>query len=114
MNITNRIENILIAAAAAIIAIALTVAIMEMTSIAALKKENSRLITQADKQNAVIFELAKIEKYKIENRFDQVKAKDGQVVMSLDNKLSALSLDSIKPMTKPKVKKTFWQKLKFW
>lgn len=112
MNITNRIENIIIAIIAAVIAIALTVSIMEMTSIRALKNEISRQEMRIDKQNDVITELAKIEKYKIENRFDQVKAKDGQIIMSLDNTLSALQLDSVKQ--KPIVKKTFWQKIKFW
>lgn len=113
MNITNRIENILIAIIAAFIAIVLTVTIMEMTSIKTLKKEITRLDERNDKQAAQIVELAKIEKYKIENRFDQVKAKDGQVVLSLDNNLSALHLDSLK-QKKPPEKKNFWQKMKFW
>ena len=113
MNITNRIENIAIAIIVAIIAIMLTVTIMEMTSIKTLKKEIARLDERNDKQALQIIELAKIEKYKIENRFDQVKAKDGQIVLSLDNKLTALSLDSIKPQVRP-VKKTFFQKLKIW
>jgi len=116
MNFTNRIENIIIAVIAAIIAITLTVAIMEMTSIKTLKKEITRLDERNDKQALQIIELAKIEKYKIENRFDQVKAKDGQVVLSLDNKLSALSLDSIKrtKFEPTEQKKSFFQKLKFW
>lgn len=105
MNITNRIENILIAASAALIAGIIVFALM--------KAEVNMLNKRIDKQEKIIVELAKVEKYKIENRFDQVKAKDGQVVLSLDNKLSALSLDSIKPITNP-VKKTFWQRLRFW
>ena len=104
MNLTNRIENILIAAAAAIIA--------GMVVFAIMKGEVTMLNKRIDKQNEVIVKLAQIEKYKIENRFDQVKAKDGQIIMSLDNTLTALQLDSIKP--KPVVKKNFWQKLKFW
>ena len=105
MNITNRIENILIAAIAAIIAGLVVFAIM--------KGEVNMLNKRIDKQNEVIVQLAKIEKYKIENRFDQVKAKDGQIIMSLDNTLSALQLDSIQAK-KPIEKKTFWEKLKFW
>jgi DhnA family fructose-bisphosphate aldolase class Ia len=104
MNLTNRIENILIAAAAAIIAGLVVFAIM--------KGEVNMLNKRIDKQNEVIVKLAQIEKYKIENRFDQVKAKDGQIIMSLDNTLTALQLDSIKP--KPVEKKSFWKKLKFW
>jgi len=119
MNITNRIENIIIAVIVAAISIALTVGIMEMTSIKVLKKEIARQEVRNDKQNAVIFELAKIEKYKIENRFDKLKAKEGQIVLSLDNKLTTLKLDSIRqPVTEPGIaeeeKKGFWRKLKFW
>ena len=102
MNITNRIENILIAAAAALIAGLIVFALM--------KAEVNMLNKRIDKQNAVIVELAKVEKYKIENRFDQVKAKDGQIIMSLDNKLSSIKLDSIAKEGKP-AKKTFWQRL---
>ena len=87
--ITNRIENILIAAIAAIVAGLIVFTIM--------KGEVTLLNKRIDKQNEVIVQLAQIEKYKIENRFDQVKAKDGQIIMSLDNTLTALKLDSIKP-----------------
>ena len=116
MNITNRIENIVIA----IVAIVLTVIFLEIVRIQPLKKQISiqkvDFDKRIDKQNAIIVDLAKIEKYKIENRFDKLKAKDGQIVLQLDNKLTALSLDSIKaPVAKPaEAKKTFFQKLKFW
>lgn len=96
MSITNRIENIAIAVITAILVISLTVGIIQITSIRALKKEISRLDERNDKQNLVILELAKIEKYKIENKFEKMKAKDGQIVLQLDNKLSALQFDSIK------------------
>jgi len=113
---TNRIENIIIAVIAAIIAIALTVSIMEMTSIRTLKKEIARQEVRIDKQNDVITELAKIEKFKIENRFDKLKAKEGQIILQLDNKLEVMKLDSIKPLPAPaeEPKKTFFKKLKFW
>lgn len=117
MKLTNRIENIAIAIIAAIIAITLTVAIMEMTSIKTLKKEIVRLDDRNAVQQAQILELAKIEKYKIENKFDQVKAKDGQIVLSLDNELSAVSLDTLKqkpPQPDQKQKKGLLHKLKFW
>ena len=119
MNIISRFETIVIAVITAIIAIILTVWIMEVTSIATLKKEITRQDARTEKQNAVIFELAKIEKYKIENKFDQVKAKDGQIVLSLDNKLSTLQLDSIRhsatdPASALKGKTGFWSKFKFW
>jgi len=116
MNITNRIENIIIAIIASVIAITLTVSIMEMTSIRTLKKEISRQEVRIDKQNDVITELAKIEKYKIENRFDKLKAKEGQIILQLDNKLDVMNLDSIKPFqpNPGKPKQTFFEKLKFW
>lgn len=113
---TNRIENIIIATVAAIIAITLTVTILELTSIRTLKKEIARQETRIDKQNNVIVELAKIEKYKIENTFDKVKAKDGQIALSLDNTLNALELelDTVVQSSPEVEKKTFWRKLKFW
>lgn len=114
MSITNRIENILIATIAAVIAIAITVAIIEVTSIRTLKKEIIRLDERNDKQNAIIVELAKIEKYKIENKFEQIKAKDGQVVLSVDNKIEAIKLDTIPAPENYEKKKGLFRKLKFW
>lgn len=111
----NRIENIIIAAVSAIIAIALTVTIIQVTSIRTLKKEIARQAQRIENQDAVIVELAKIEKYKIENTFDKVKAKDGQIALQLDNKLEALKLDTIiKEEPAVEKKKGFWRNLKFW
>ncbi|MBA4411143.1 MAG: hypothetical protein C0397_17210 [Odoribacter sp.] len=111
MNLTNRIENIAIAVITALLAISLTVGIIQITSIRALKKEISRLDERNDKQNVVILELAKIEKYKIENKFEKLKAKDGQIVLQLDNKLTALQLDSVQsPMAEPvEAKRSLWK-----
>ncbi len=113
MNITNRIENIAIAVITAILAISLTVGIIQITSIRALKKEIIRLDERNDKQNLVILQLAKIEKYKIENKFEKLKAKDGQIVLQLDNKLTALQLDSVKvPMLENfPDKRSLWKRI---
>lgn len=49
-----------------------------------------------DKQMAIMVELAKIEKYKIENDFEKMRTKKGgQIVIDLENTLNALELDSI-------------------
>ena len=107
MNITNRIENIIIA----VIAIAITVAFLEFTSIATLKSVNARLERRIEKQDAVIVELAKIEKYKIENRFEKMKPKNGQIILELDNKLQAMKLDSIEPIIPVSREKGFFERL---
>lgn len=83
---TNRIENLLIASVSAILAILATVLIIQATAIGPLQR-------QVEKQNEVIIELAKIEKYRysIENDFGKIKAQDSQILLSLDNKLDALN-----------------------
>jgi hypothetical protein len=84
--------------------------IVNQTSIAPLER-------QIEKQNEVIIELAKIEKYKyeIKNDFEKMKPKEGQIIVQLDNKLSALQVtsDSMKVDT-VKEKARFWDRVKFW
>ncbi len=84
---TNRIENILIATLTAVVAIIATVLIIQATSIKPLQ-------AQIQKQNEVIVELAKIEKYRYEisNEFGKMKPKDAQIILDLDNKLDALTI----------------------
>lgn len=83
----NRIENTIIAVGSAVIAIIATILIIQSTSIRPLQR-------QIEKQNEVIIELAKIEKYRYEisNEFGKMKPKDSQLIISLDNKLEALTL----------------------
>lgn len=110
MALSNRIENAVIAAVTAVVITALVMVVVHYSSIRPLQQ-------QIEKQNEVIVELAKIEKYRYEisNDFGKIKPKDGQVIIDLDNKLDALTttMDTIKaPMVVQK--KSFWKKLKFW
>lgn len=84
---TNRIENTLIAVVTALLAIVATVLIIQATAIKPLQK-------QIEKQNEVIIDLAKIEKYRYEisNEFGKMKPKDSQIIMDLNNKLEALTI----------------------
>jgi len=108
MAITNKIENILIASVASLISIIATVLIVDFTAIKPLEDQI---------QKQVIIELAKIEKYKYEisNDFEKLKPKESQIIINLDNKLSALNIssDTIEVETLQKRAK-FWDRLKFW
>lgn len=110
MALTNRIENAIIAAVTAVVVTALVMVVVHYSSIKPLQ-------SQIEKQNEVIIELAKIEKYhyEISNDFGKIKPKDGQVIIDLDNKLDALTVtpDTIQVNNIVK-KKTFWKKLQFW
>lgn len=110
MALTNKIENAIIAAVTAVVVTALVMVVVHYSSIRPLQR-------QIEKQNEVIIELAKIEKYKYEisNDFGKIKPKDGQVIIDLDNKLDALTVtpDTIQVNEIVK-KKTFWEKLQFW
>lgn len=107
MSITNRIENIIIA----VVVAAITVFILHVTTIRSLKNENARLENRIEKQYAVLIELAKIEKFKIENKFEKMKPKEGQIILRLDNTLQALQLDSMKNILPEPNEKGFWKRL---
>jgi hypothetical protein len=115
MSLSNRIENTIISVVTAILTITATVLIINMTAIKPLKK-------QLSEQNALIKELAELEKYQIQNNFDKLKSHKGQIVLDLNNDMAVtnskentiLPADSTVITDTPKVKKTLWQKLKFW
>ena len=110
MGLTNRVENIIIAASTAIITTVALLTIVHLVSIRPLQR-------QIEAQNAVIVELARIEKYRYEihNDFEKIKARDSQVVIDLDNKLNALTITSVDSVKVPVIKrKTILEKLKFW
>ena len=87
-NIFNTIENALV--------VIITVAVMKFTVVDPMA---SRYESRLDKQSAVIVELAKIEKYKIQNDFEKMKTqKGGQIVLDLENKLNALEMESSAPL----------------
>lgn len=106
MGLTNRVENIIITAATAIVTTVVLLLIVHSVSIRPLQR-------QIERQNAVIVELARIEKYRYEihNDFEKIKARDSQVVIDLDNKLNSLQVirgDSLR------AKENVWERLKFW
>lgn len=86
----------------------LTFAVMKVTTVSMLKQEIVRLELVNEKQNVLILELAKIEKYKIENTFDKIKtSENGNLVLSIDSKLQ-----SIKNTTDSTVvKKSLWKRV---
>ncbi len=110
MGLTNRVENIIITATTAIITTVVLLLIVHSVSIRPLQR-------QIERQNAVIVELARIEKYRYEirNDFEKIKARDSQVVIDLDNKLDALtntSGDSV--LVRVAERKKFFDRFKFW
>lgn len=110
MGLTNRVENVIIAATTAVVTTALILVIVHWVSIRPLQR-------QIEHQNAVIVELARIEKYRYEirNDFEKIKAREGQVVIDLDNKLDALNVtkaDTMKAMVLKE--KGFWDRVRFW
>lgn len=110
MGLTNRVENIIITAATAIVTTVVLLLIVHSVSIRPLQR-------QIERQNAVIVELARIEKYRYEirNDFEKIKARDSQVVIDLDNKLDALTNTSGDSVLVPVVeRKKFFERLKFW
>jgi preprotein translocase subunit YajC len=112
MALTNRIENAVIAAGTAVIVTALVMTIVHFMTIRPLQR-------QISKQNEVIVELAKIEKYhyEIRNDFEKIKPRDSQIIIDLDNKLEGLQInetDTAEVTPPAEVKKSFWRKLKFW
>ncbi|MCY1720140.1 hypothetical protein OU798_07290 [Prolixibacteraceae bacterium Z1-6] len=83
--IWNTIENVGIAI--------ITLLVINFFIIQPMSKRHQR---QLDKQTEVIIELAKIEKYKIQNDFEKMKThKGGQIVLDLDNTLNALELEAM-------------------
>jgi hypothetical protein len=105
INWVNRIENAIL--------IILTIVVVKFVMIKPLE-------FQLDRQHQTIEKLAEREKYsyQILNNFEKkLKAKDGTLVIDLDN---AMNVDDNKVTVNegdsiPQVdNKTFWEKLKFW
>ena len=105
MKLTNRIENGIIASLAMIV----TVIIFGLyNNYFVLKPLQNELNAQ---RNAIIH-LAEIPKYSIENDFGKMKAKDGQVVLDLDNKMPVQEYIIPKPACSDSIiKRNFWKKL---
>lgn len=100
MNWTNRIENAVISIVTALVVI---VAI-HFISIKPLER-------QIEKQNQLIEQLAKIEKYKIENDFGKMKPKNGSdIIIDLNNEMK-LELEPISTDTIEAKKKSFFKRI---
>ena len=85
MSLSNRIENTIISIVTALITITATVLIINLTAIKPMDR-------QLEKQNALIKELAELEKYQIQNNFDKLKAHKGQIILDLDNDMKVTNI----------------------
>jgi hypothetical protein len=85
MSLSNRIENTMISVVTAIVTITATVLIINLTAIKPMER-------QLEKQNALIKELAELEKYQIQNNFDKLKSHKGQIVLDLENDLNVTNI----------------------
>ena len=105
------LKTILTALVAALIASALTFTVLKVTTISTLKQEIKKNELVVAKQFALIDELSKIEKYKIENTFEKIKTKKGSIALELDNNLEAKITDIKNTNDSTEVKKSFWKKI---
>jgi len=108
MSLSNRVENTIISIVTALITIAATVLIITYTAIKPLER-------QLEHQNALIKELAELEKYQIQNNFEKLKSHKGQIVLDLNNDLTH-TIDLTTPADTtaapaPEKKLNFFQKL---
>jgi hypothetical protein len=85
MSLSNRIENTIISVVTALVTIAATVLIINLTAIKPMER-------QLEKQNALIKELAELEKYQIQNNFDKLKSHKGQIVLDLENDMKVTNI----------------------
>ena len=67
--------------------------------------------TQIENQNKLIEKLAAQEKYKIENDFGRMKAKDGQIILDLNNNLDIQKIETSKIVNQDSVPKRFFRQL---
>ena len=95
-NPINTVENILIFIAAIV-----------LMNWFVVKPLNQKL----ERMENVLFELAQQPKYQIENDFGKMKAKDGQVVLDLNNTMNTQNLETIPNDTIQETERNFWDKL---
>lgn len=118
MSLSNKIENrILIIGSMAVtiigfwLVLRLFIVPTYTTQIEFLQKQNAA-------KDATITELAKIAKYSIQNDFGRMKAKEGQIVLDLTNKLDVASKEIVFPesiisdsLIGNTQKKSFWNRI---
>ena len=95
-NPINTIENIIVIIATALM--------MNFFVVKPLRNDLQQL------QQAVI-ELAKEPKYSIDNDFGKMKAKDGSLVLDLNNNMNTQNLEQMTRDTFQTEKQTFWKKV---
>jgi hypothetical protein len=101
MSLSNRVENTIISVVTAMVTITATVLIINHTAIKPLERH-------LEQQNALIKELAELEKYQIQNNFDKLKSHKGQIVLDLENDMKVTNIskaDSIGRKASNPVKK---------
>lgn len=108
MSISNKVENIIIAA----ITMFVTVAVFGLYTHFFVTKP---LMKELKVQRNAIVELAKIPKYAIDNDFGKIKSKDGSsIILDLENNLDAMEIDIPDEARQDSVeKRTFWDKVFF-
>lgn len=114
LNWTNQLENRILIIGTAVVMIVAFIVFQNVFVRPVYEAQIEGLRKQVEINNKLISELSKEPKYSIQNDFDKIKAKDGHVVLDIDNKLDATELKLPQPSsadTLPVQKKTFWQKL---
>jgi hypothetical protein len=118
MNLSNKIENrILIIGSMALTILGFWL-VLKLFIVPTYTAQIEFLQKQNAAKDATITELAKIAKYSIQNDFGRMKAKDGQIVLDLNNKLDVDSKEIVIPesnvhdsLTFSKNKQSLWKKI---
>jgi hypothetical protein len=120
LKLISKLKMWIVIASTAVVTITSTVVILNVTQVRALKAQNEhdrqlrekdmdRLTSIIEAQYALIVDLARIEKYKIENRFEgKIKTTQAsQLLLNLDNKLTQPLPTVIDTMPKPQSENLF-------
>jgi hypothetical protein len=103
MNPKNRIENIIIIICTAVVTAVvynyIIVKPMKQHFADELSRNTATFRAEQERSYNLIYKLALIEKYKIENNFDKMKPKDAQIVLQLTNDMTIDKLIPVKDST---------------
>lgn len=118
MSITNKIENRLLVAGSVAATLLGFWLVLRLFIVPTYTEQIEFLQRQNAAKDATITELAKIAKYSIQNDFGKMKAKEGQIVLDLNNRMDVEGYQLTVPegteldtTTIGDEKKNFWQKL---
>lgn len=106
MKLKNSIENLIIAVVVAVVALF----VFNQLKFKPMQKQFKE---QIEEQNILIEDLSRIEKYRIDNNFDKVKTKDGQINLQVNSEINKSESDSliVEPEGKKEKKKGFFNRL---